>query len=68
MNSDIVSGLNRTVPVFTKKARERQTKLSQISSQTFRELITDGRFESDACTLLRKLNFLFRDSVNEMPR
>jgi len=62
---DIVSGLNRTVPAFTGKNRERQAKLSQDSSLTLWELITDERFESDARSLLRKLNFLFGDSVSE---
>jgi len=64
-DSDIVSSLRRTISAFTGKNRERQTKLSQASSLTLRELITNGRFESNACTLLRKLNFLFRDSVDK---
>ena len=62
---DIVSGLNRTVPAFTEKNRERQTKLSQASSLTLWKLIIDRRFESDAHTLLRKPDFLFEDSVDE---
>jgi len=28
-------------------------------------LITDGRFELDARSLLKKLDFLFEDSINE---
>jgi len=54
---DIVSNLRRTIPAFTEKNREQQTKLSQASSLTLRELITNGRFESNAHTLLRKLDF-----------
>ena len=64
-DSDIISGLNRTVPVFTGMDRERQTKLSQARSLTLQDLNTDGRFESDARTLLRKQDFLFGDSINE---
>ena len=62
---DIVSSLRRIVPAFTGKNRERQTKLSQASSLTLRELITDGRFESNARTSLRKPDFLFGNSVDE---
>ena len=62
---NIVSDLNRTVPTFTGKNRERQTKLSQSSSLTLRELITDGRFELDVRTLLIRSDFLFGDSINE---
>ena len=32
---------------------------------TFQELISNGQFESDACTLLRKPHFLLRDSIKE---
>ena len=63
---DIISGFSRTVPAFTKKNQERQAKLSQASSLALWELITDGRFESNARKLLRKSNFLFRDSVMRM--
>ena len=45
---DIISVLSRTVLAFIGKNREQQTKFSQASSLTLRELITDGRFESDA--------------------
>ena len=59
-----VSKLDRTVPTFTGKNQER-AKLSQASSQTLRELITDGRLESDACSLLKRTDFLFGDSIYE---
>jgi len=61
----VVSSLRRTISAFTEKNRGRQTKLSQASSLTLWELSTDERFESNGCTLLRKPDFLFRDSVNE---
>jgi len=38
-DSDIVSGLNRTVPAFTRKNQERQIKLCQASSQIHRRKI-----------------------------
>ena len=62
---NIIFNLRRTVLAFTGKSQERQIKLSQASSLTPRELITDGRFELNARTLLRKLDFLFGDSVDE---
>ena len=65
LDPDIISGLNIIVSAFTGKNRERQTKLSQASSLNLWELITDGRLESNARTLLRKPNFLFVDSINE---
>ena len=63
LDTNIISNLIRTESVFIGKNRERQTNLSQASSLTLRELITDGRSES--ITLLRKPDFLFRDSVKE---
>ena len=39
--------------------------MSQASSQTLRELITDGRLESEARSLLKKPDFLFGDSIDE---
>jgi len=32
---------------------------------TLREIISDGRFESDSCALLRKPDFLFGDSIED---
>jgi len=32
---------------------------------TLREILSDGRLESEARTLLRKPNFFFRDSIKE---
>ena len=63
-NPNIISILSRTVRAFIAKDRERQTKLSQVSLLTLQELITDKRFELNAHMLLRKLDFLFKDFVN----
>jgi len=51
--------------IFSRKNREWQTKLSRASMLTLQELISNGQFESDACTLLRKPHFLLRDSIKE---
>ena len=64
-NPDVVFKLNKTVPAFTAKSQEWQVKLSQASSQTIRELITDERLESKARSLLKKPDFLFGDSIDE---
>ena len=62
---DVASKLDRTVSTFTGKNQELRAKLSQASSQTLQELITDWRLESEARSLLKKLNFVFKDSINE---
>ena len=62
---NIVSSRKKTVLAFTRKNQERQTKLSQVSSLTLQELITDGHFESNACTMLKKPDFLFGDFINQ---
>jgi len=54
---NIVSSLGRTVLAFTGMNQERQNKLSYASSLTLQKLITNGRFELNAHTLLRKPNF-----------
>jgi len=41
------------------------SQVEQASSQILRELITDGRLESEARSLLKKPNFLFEDSIDE---
>jgi len=64
-NLNITFSLQKTAPVFTGKSRERQTKLSRASMLTLRELLSDGRFESDSHSLLRKPNLFFGDSIDE---
>ena len=65
LDPDAISKLDKTVPAFTRKSQEQRAKLSQASSQTLRELIADGRLESEARSLLKKPDFLFGDSINE---
>ena len=57
--------LNKEAPVFNIINNEEQSaKLSRASAITLRELISDGRFESDDRTLMRKPVFLFGDSID----
>ena len=60
LDLNIVSSLRRIVLAFTGKNRKWQTKLSQASLLTLWELITDGRFELNVRTLLRKPDFFIR--------
>ena len=62
---DVVSKYDKTVLAFTRKNKERRVKLSKESSQTHRVLITDGRLELEALSLLKKPEFLFRYSIDE---
>ena len=48
----------------TGKSKERQSRISKVSMLTLRKIISDGRFESDSCALLRKPDF-FGDSIEK---
>ena len=57
--------LRKEAPVFNIiNNEERSAKLSRADALTLRELISDGKFESDDKTLMRKPIFLFGDSIN----
>ena len=56
--------LRKEAPVFNIINEERSAKLSRASALTLRELISDGNFESDDMTLMRKPVFLFGDSID----
>ena len=60
-----IFSLQKMAPTFTKKNRESHARLSQTSSLTLKELLSDGWLKSDARTLLRKPYFLFRDYIDE---
>ena len=49
----------------TGKSRERKVRISRASMLTLREIFSDGQFESDSRTLLRKPVFFFGDSIKE---
>ena len=47
------------------KSRERQSWVGNASMLTLWEIISDSRFESNSCALLRKPDFFFGDSIEE---
>ena len=49
----------------TGKSKERHNRINNASMLTLREIISDGRLESDSCALLRKPDFFFGDSIEE---
>ena len=57
--------LQRTAPVIAGKSRKRRSRVSNASMLTLREIISDGRLESDSRALLRKPDFFFGDSIEE---
>ena len=57
--------LQRTALVTTGELKERRSQISNASVLTLRKIISDGRFESDSCALLRKPDFFFSDSIEE---
>ena len=52
--------LPKTAPVFAMKSRERWDRLSNPSMLIFREIMTNGLFESDTRVVLKKPDFFFR--------
>jgi len=56
--------LQESAPVFALKSRERRDRLNNPSMLTFREIMTNGRFESDT----RKPNFFFGNAIAEADR
>jgi len=57
--------LRKRVPAFTGTNEERQARLIKDTAFTLWELISDGRFESANCRLLRIPVFHFRDAIYE---
>ena len=57
--------LQKTAPTTTDKSKERKEKISKVSMRTFRENITDGVFETDSRTPLKKPVFFFGDDIDE---
>jgi len=54
--------------VFALKSRERQDKLNNPNMLTFREIMTNGLFESDIRVVLKKPDFFFGDTITEDDR
>jgi len=57
--------LQKTAPVTTGKSKERKERISKASIVTLREIISDGLFETDSRTLLRKPAFLYAIDEND---
>ena len=57
--------LQKTAPVTTGKSKERKERISKASMVTLREIISDGLFETDSRTPLRKPVFFFGDDIDE---
>jgi len=62
---NLTFALQKTAPVTTGKSKERKERISKASMLTLQEIISDGLFESDSHTLLRKPAFFFGDSIEE---
>ena len=67
-NPNLTFVLQRTAPVFALKSRECRDRLSNPSMLTFREIMTDGLFESDTRVVLKKPDFFFGDAITEKDR
>ena len=52
----------------TGKSKERKERISKVSMVNLRETISDGLFETDSRTPLRKPIFLFGDDIDEDDR
>ena len=60
--------LQKTAPVTSGKSKERRERIIKASMVTLWEIISDGLFEMDSYTLLRKPAFLFGDNIDEDDR
>ena len=65
MDLNVRFSLHKEAAIFTKGNEECKAKLSRGSALTLQELISDGRLESTDQTFLRKLVFLFGDSISK---
>ena len=54
--------------MFALKSRMSRDRLSNPSMLTFREIITNGWFESDTRIVLKKPDFFFGDAITEDDR
>jgi len=46
-DKNIRFGLHQTTPVFTSRDKEQNAQLTRCSALTFREIISDGKLESE---------------------
>ena len=62
---NLIFVLQRIAHVTTGRSKERRNRISNASMLTLQEIISDGQFESDSHTLLRKPDFFFGDLIEE---
>ena len=60
--------LQKTAPVTSDKSKERRERIIKASMVTLWEIISDGLFETDSRTSLRKLAFFFGNAIDEDDR
>jgi len=65
VDPNFLFSLRKIVSAFTGTNEELQASLIKGTTSTLRELISNKRFESTNCRLLRKLVFLFGDAIDE---
>ena len=58
--------LQKTALVTTGKSKERKERISKASMVTLQEIISDGLFEMDSRTSLRKTAFLLVTPLTKM--
>ena len=61
---NLLFSLQKTIPAFTRTNEERQARLIKGTASTLRELILDGRFESNY-RLFKKPVFLAGDAIKK---
>ena len=67
-DSNLTFVLQRTALVTTGKSKERKDRINKAGMLTLQEILSDGPFESDSSTLLRKPAFFFGEAITEDDR
>ena len=65
VDPNFLFSLRKTISAFIGTNEERQACLTKGTASTLWDVISDRRFESTDCRLLRKPVFLFGDSIEE---
>ena len=64
-DQDLTFVLRRTAPVTADKLPDRRERLSNVDVRTFRVLMTDAAFTTDAHVKLEKPDFFFGDHIKD---
>ena len=67
-DQDLTFVLRRTAPVTADKSPDRRERLSNVDVRTFRVLMTDAAFTTDAHVKLEKPAFFFGDHIKMLSR